>query len=146
LEIRQQTEVGVSRCRRGRPIFPQRQLQQADRPAARLCMETFCLATSSAREESDIAAGFDREGSIAIKLDFFCGLPRYVALAIRLAKQTNVALCPTPHNSLSKALQELQAQRSTASARVYCCEFGVYRHVRFGGCNVSLGVRVPLAP
>ncbi len=38
------------------------------------------------------------------------------------------------------------AQRSTASARVYCCEFGVYRHVRFGGCNVSLGVRVPLAP
>jgi hypothetical protein len=25
----------------------------------------------------------------------------------RLAKQTNVALCPTPHNSLSKALQEL---------------------------------------
>lgn len=38
-------------------------------------------------------------------------------------------------------------RRATAMLDVKIeCEFGVYRHVRFGGCNVSLGVRVPLAP
>src|SRR6266853_1460921 len=38
---------------------------------------------SSPREERHTAVGPDRQGPIAIKFNFFCGVPRYVALRIR---------------------------------------------------------------
>jgi len=91
--------------------------------------------------------------------NFFCG-PRYVALAIGWQNRPTWP-CAQRHIILYQRLCRncineasfFQCFEGTApwtsqvaSARVYCCEFGVYRHVRFGGCNVSLGVRVPLAP
>src|SRR5882762_156599 len=90
----------------------------------------------------------------------FCGPPRYVALAIGWQNRPTWP-CAQRHIILYQRLCRncineasfFQCFEGTApwtsqvaSARVYCWEFGVYRHVRFGGCNVSLGVRVPLAP
>src|SRR5256885_8660547 len=50
----------------------------------------------SSREERHTAVGPDRQGPIAIKFDFFCGVPRYVALRIRgqLGRRTE----PRPRN------------------------------------------------
>jgi len=50
------------------------------------------------------------------------------------------------HFQIHVRINICSVERDVQAPEFNCCEFGVYRHVRFGGCNVSLGVRVPLAP
>ncbi len=58
-----------------------------------------CVAAANARGNLHYSPGLHREGSITIKLNFFCGVCGYVALgyAVQLLRRTEAP--PMPHNS-----------------------------------------------
>jgi hypothetical protein len=56
-----------------------RQIGQCFHDIGKLAIQRF----SPPREQRDTSSGLDRQGSITVKLNFFCGARGYVALGMR---------------------------------------------------------------
>ena len=68
-------------------------------------------------KEIDAVAVFDRYGAVAVELNFFCGVRRYVALGMRCPGRNTANERRAPHN-LSKASQDQGTERFTNERHV----------------------------